>query len=130
MWKDEIVEEVRRIRGVRRSRHEMASRARRHPFDLEADGRGHRVRAEEREVVDHGLVGHREGGALAVRAHHQVAARDREGPEQPCRGDASVEVVHLRPRTGVEQIHSFEGEGSKDYAAWLAPYLRDVASRC
>src|SRR5262245_47191539 len=80
------------------------------PLHAEVDHRGRVVRAEELERVDHGQVLHVQDGAPAVDREIDRALADVESPEETGGQDAAVEVVYLRPRTGVEQVDSNQGE--------------------
>jgi hypothetical protein len=51
-----------------------------------------------------------QNGAAAVDFEIDRAFADVERPEEPGGQDAAVEVVRLRPRTGVEQVDSNQGE--------------------
>ena len=70
------------------------------------------VRPEELERVDDRQVLHVQDGAPVVHLEVDRALADVERPEQSRRQDAAVEIVHLRPRTGVEEVDSDEGERS------------------
>ena len=50
--------------------------------------------------------------ASRLPSHDQRFIRDGDGPEQTRMGDPGVEVVHLRARTGLEQVDSDEPEGA------------------
>src|SRR4030095_946575 len=68
------------------------------------------IRSEELERVDHRQILYVQDGTPAVDPEIDRALADVERPEEPGGQDAAVEVVHLRPRTGVEQVDSNQGE--------------------
>ena len=59
------------------------------------------------------------------------ALADVERPEQPRRQHAAVEIVHLRPRTGVEEVNSDEGERAlaRTPRRRIGPRRRECPSR-
>ena len=95
-----------------RARTVLLARARGAPLDMHADGGGNRVGTAELEGVDDRHVADRQHRAAAVTAEPQRVTWRGNGPEQPRRQDATVEVVHVRARPGLEEVNSYEGEGA------------------
>jgi hypothetical protein len=76
---------------------------------MEVDESGRVVRPKELKRVDHRHVLNVQDGALGVVLEIDDPFHA-ERPEETRRQDAAVEVVHLRPRTGVEEVDSNQGE--------------------
>jgi hypothetical protein len=68
--------------------------------------RRHGQRSAELEAVDHGYLLGAQGGPATVVADPERVVGQLDRPEQARGQDPAVEVVHLRARTGLEQIHS------------------------
>ena len=109
-WSD-FAEERTRV-GWRhcRSHPSRNRRTRGSPLHAEVDKGRRVVRAEELKRVDHRKILHVQDCVPAVDLEIDRALADVERPEQSRGQDATVEVVNLRPRTGVEQVDSNQGE--------------------
>jgi hypothetical protein len=76
---------------------------------MEVDQRRRVARSEELEGVDHWQVPDAQERALVVHPEVHRAPADVQRPEETRWQDAAVEVVYLRPRTGVEKVDSYQG---------------------
>src|SRR5262249_14615287 len=101
------VHRIGRIVGVRCQPALVAGSA---PRDVEAHMRVEVTGSEEREVVHHGDVTQMELGGPALDAECVIGEASR--PEETRRCNATVEVVNLRARTGLEEIDSYESESA------------------
>jgi len=109
----------RRHAAARTAVHELPGRS---PADPEVEERGRLARPEELERVQHRQILHGQHGGSAVAADAYRIVVHRQRPEQAGREDATVEVVQLRARTGLEEIHSYERERAEAARAVGPPH--------
>lgn len=77
----------------------------------------------ERQIVRHGRVPHLERGRASAEVGVNVVSRYNAGPEQTALTNPRIEIVKLRPRTGVIDINSDEAERASTDVAIAAPEL-------
>ena len=77
---------------------------------MDVNQRGRAARPEELEAVDHGKALHVQHRSPVADLEVDGGFADVECPEETGGENAAVEVVQLRPRTGVKEVDSYQRE--------------------